>query len=76
MKCPEYIRVAINKRAQYADKTMLLDNLVASWIEKHGIEVEDYDIRGGTEIYVNPYESAQRLLEAIANKESEEENIN
>ena len=70
MKCPDYIRNALNKRATYADKVAILDGIVADWLEKNGIEVEFEDIHGGVEIYVNPYDSSQRILDAIEAKEN------
>lgn len=69
MKCPEYIRVALEQRAKAAAVVMDKDYIVCDWLEKHNIEVEDYDIRTGCEMYVNPYDSMHRILEAI--KEAE-----
>jgi hypothetical protein len=41
------------------------DVIIVEFLEKHGIEVEEFDIVGGCEMYVNPYSSAARVLEAI-----------
>ena len=51
------------------------DNLFASvndifshiqqWLDKHGIQVEEYDICGGCESYVNPLASSKRIIQAI-----------
>jgi hypothetical protein len=68
MECPAYIKEALRKRAIYADKVSTLDGIISEWIEKHEIEVDYEDIHGGVEIYVNPYDSSERVLEAIKNK--------
>ena len=69
MDCPKYIKEALRKRAIYADKTATLDGIISEWIESHNIEVDFEDIHGGVEIYVNPYDSSERVLEAIERHE-------
>ena len=70
MECPKYIQEALRKRAVYTDKVAVLDGIVSEWVEKNGIEVDYEDIHGGCEIYVNPYDSSQRVLDAIMAKEN------
>lgn len=65
MKCPNYIKKAIIKRAKLADQFFDLDCIISEWIDKQGIEVDCADVHGGCESMVNPYDSAQRLLDAI-----------
>ena len=65
MKCPKYIKQALWQRAKAAATCISKDCIVVEFLEKHGILVEEYDILGGCEMYVNPYSSAERVLEAI-----------
>ena len=67
MKCPNYIKEALKQRANHADRFTELDIMIAEWLEKHDLIhlVEDYDIHGGCESYVNPTNSSARILEAI-----------
>lgn len=69
MKCPNYIRDALKQRARYARRFMELDWMIAEWLEKHDLLylVEEYDIHGGCESYVNPDASSARILEVIKN---------
>ena len=69
MECPKYIAEALRKRAYCALNFTSHDVTIARFLEKHGIEVEDYDIYGGCEAYVNPIESSNRIYEAILAKE-------
>lgn len=65
MKIPKYIDIALRLRTKYAcllnDKCIVVDE----WLDKNGIECEYCDTRGGVEIYVNPYDSEQRIRECI-----------
>lgn len=65
MKCPKYIEKLINHRASLASQLNEADYRLSCWIEKNGIEVEEYDIRGGCEMYANPWDSAKRIKQAI-----------
>lgn len=69
MKCPKYIKKALKQRADCAAKFTELDCMIAEWLEKHDLlwKVEDYDIHGGCESYVNPGNSSHRILEIIEN---------
>ena len=69
MECPKYISEALRKRALYANRLLDLDYMISEFIEKNNIDVDPEDIHGGCEIYVNPDESSQRVLEAIIAKE-------
>ena len=65
MKIPKYIEKLIDRRASYADEITSIDIKLDRWLYENGIEVEEYDICGGAEEYVNPWDSAQRIKEAI-----------
>lgn len=69
MKCPQYIKDMLTRRAKHAAEFTELDIAIGEWLDKHGIEVEEYDICGGCESYVNPYASSRRIIEAIENFE-------
>lgn len=68
MKCPKYIKDALFKRARLAALFTIHDMTIYEFLEKHDIEVESYDILGGCEAYVNPFDSAKRILAAIEAK--------
>lgn len=68
MKIPKYIEKLIEKRAELAGLLNHADYKLAEWLEKNGVEVEEYDIYGGCEIYVNPADSAKRVKKAIEDK--------
>ena len=65
MKCPQYIKDMLMKRAHHAVRFTALDIEVQEWLDKHGIQVEEYDICEGCDSYVNPYESSRRIIQAI-----------
>ena len=65
MKCPKYIINALKRRADCASKFIHYDCIIGEFLDKHNIEVEEYDIYGGCESYVNPDDSAARIYEAI-----------
>lgn len=69
MTCPKYIKEALRQRANHAAKFTELDVMIGEWLEKHNLLelVEDYDIHGGCESYVNPDASSARILEVIKN---------
>lgn len=70
MKVPKYIRKLIGRRAKLAVDLCTADSDLVNWLEKHDIldNIEPYDHTSGCEMYVNPWASAQRILEAIENK--------
>lgn len=65
MKIPKYIEKLIDRRERLAAELNSADLSLAEWLEKNNIVVEDYDIHGGAEMYINPYSSAKRIKEAI-----------
>ena len=69
MKCPKYIKEMLLQRAACSTKFTELDIAIKKWLEKNGLLdlVEDYDICGGCESYVNPFASSDRILEIIEN---------
>ena len=69
MKCPKYIQHALEMRAKYAIKLMDVCCTVDKFLDEHNIEVDEFDTHTGVEIYINPYSSAKRVLEAICNHE-------
>lgn len=69
MRCPKYIKEALKQRANCASKFTDLDLMIAEWLDKHQLLdlVENEDIGGGCESYVNPHSSSERILEIIEN---------
>ncbi|MDE6908270.1 MAG: hypothetical protein K2P21_08945 [Lachnospiraceae bacterium] len=65
---PKYIEKLINRRAGLAVLLNHADAKLAEWLEKKGVDVEEYDIYGGCEIYANPWGSADRIKQAIRDK--------
>lgn len=68
MKIPKYIEKLIEKRAGLAVLLNHEDSKLTDWLEKNGVEVEEYDVYGGCEMYANPRSSADRIKQAIRNK--------
>lgn len=68
MKIPKYIEALIKKRKKLASELISTDWKLSEWLEKNGVDVEEYDTRGGCEMYVNPRMSADRIIQAIENK--------
>ncbi len=68
MKCPKYIKEALWRRASHAAHFLTLDVKIAEFLERNGIEVEEYDICTGVESYINPHQSSKRILDAIEAK--------
>lgn len=68
MKIPKYIDKLLDRRARLASDLMDVDLRITKFIEKNGIEVEDYDYCTGVEMYANPYSSADRVRKAILQK--------
>ncbi len=65
MEVPKYIEKIITRRAELAMDLNSADHKLSKWLEKNDIEVEECDISGGCELYVNPYDAAERIREAI-----------
>jgi len=68
MKIPKYIEKLIGKRKKLAAELITTDYQLSEWLEKNEVDVEDYDTSGGCEMYVNPWDSANRIKQAIENK--------
>lgn len=69
MKIPKYVLDLIVKRRRHTEKAMDVAFSLQEWLDKNEIHVEDYDEIGGTEMFVNPHESARRVMNAILEKE-------
>ena len=65
MKIPKYIAKLIDRRARLAGALMDVCWELDEWLDKNGVEAEMEDTHGGAEIYVNPYDSAKRIRQAI-----------
>jgi len=68
MRVPKNIEKLLSQRIDAAIQVQSADYKLAVWLEKNGIEVEEYDILGGVEIYGNPDSSAERIRQAILNR--------
>ena len=68
MKVPKYIKQLALNRAKYADKASICDYELSKWCEDHEIDLDGCDCFGGCEVYCNPYDSSNRVIEAIENK--------
>ncbi len=69
MKIPKYIEQALNRRTKLAVQLDEADMVIFEFITKNDIDVESCDYAGGVEMYANPYDSAERIREAILNTE-------
>lgn len=69
MKIPKYIEQALDRRVKSAIRLNEADMVITDFIIKNDIVVESYDYATGVEMYANPYESANRIREAILNTE-------
>ena len=68
VKIPKYIEKLLLRRELYATEILVISEKIDEFLEKHGIEVEEYDRTSGVEVYVNPEESANRIRKAIKEK--------
>ena len=67
MKIPKRIEALIDKRTKLASRLDDACGELDAWLDKNNIETESEDTHGGVEIFVNPYDSGQRIKEAILN---------
>lgn len=67
MKIPKYVETLIKQRTFHAALLMKAGSELDDWLDKNGIECEDYDTHTGVEIYCSPFSSGQRVREAILN---------
>ena len=65
MKIPKYIDDLIDKRMKLAESLACVDYKLSEWLDKNEIPVAPEDYRTGVEMYANPYESAERIRQAI-----------
>lgn len=68
MKIPKYIEKALIKRAKCAGAFVEADCVVSNFLDKHGIEIDNSDYWSGAEALCNPWDSVNRIAEAIAKK--------
>lgn len=68
MRIPKKILLLVEKRAKLASNLQDVNYELDEWLDKHQIDVESEDYRGGVELFEDPYGSAERVLEAIAKK--------
>lgn len=69
MKIPNYVLDLIVKRRRYVEKATDAAYSLQEWLDKNEICVEGCDEIGGTEMFLNPNESARRVMNAILEKE-------
>jgi len=71
MKIPKYIMRLIERRAKLATELTQASYELDEWLARNDIldSLEEYDYGTGVEIYVKPYDSAQRIIEAIEKKD-------
>ena len=69
MKIPKYIEYLITRRAKLAADLIDADMVLSQWLESNDIETECCDTRGGPEMLGNPYDSADRIRQAIIDTE-------
>lgn len=69
MKLPKYIDKLLYRRAILARFLLEIDWTITEFLHRNNIEADTADYCGGVEIYVNPEDSAERVRQAIINKE-------
>lgn len=69
MRIPENIEELIDERERLAACLNSADYKLSEWLEKNNIDADMDDIHGGCEMYVNPGASANRIRQAILEKE-------
>lgn len=67
MQIPNYIEKALERRINAVNKFNSADIIISEFIDKHGINVDSADYRGGCESIASPEMSAERIREAILN---------
>lgn len=68
MKCPKYIKEALDKRLKAAQQFNHYDLIVSEYIDKHDLDVDSCHYHGGCESTVFPESSYHTILEAIKEK--------
>ena len=69
MEIPKYIVELARKRMNYATKTMNAAIELQVWLDKHDIQIEEYDAPSSLETLISSYYYTCRVLAAIMNKE-------
>lgn len=69
MKIPKYIQELVDRRCRLATDLLKVSYELDCWLDKNYIECEDCDTHTGVEIYMNPYDSRNRIIQAIIDKE-------
>lgn len=67
MKMPKHVEDLIVKRAKAAATFNESDMELSKWLDEHGVETESCDTHGGVDSIANPWESANRVMNAIKN---------
>lgn len=70
MKIPKYIDKLLQARAYHADRVLDVGYKIDEWLIKNEIDVAPEDYGSGVEVYEAPYESADRVRDAIYRKEN------
>ena len=70
MKVPKYIEKALEQRAKAATKLIETDCVISAFIREHGIDAEYDDYQLSVGIFESPYESSERVREAILRKDT------
>lgn len=68
MKVPKYIVTALEQRARAAVAFEKADQIVSEFIDKNKIEADSADYHHGAESLFAPWESVERVIEAINEK--------
>ena len=68
MIIPKKIENLIARRERLAEQLNSVCYELDNWLDSHEVVAEDFDTRGGVEIYVNPYASGSRIRKAILDR--------
>lgn len=68
MDIPKKIEKLINQRCRYAELVEKIDYELSIWLKKNRINVDEQDVFGGSEVYLNPIGSANRIRKEILEK--------
>lgn len=63
-----YRKKLINQRCRYAELVEKIDYELSTWLKKNRINVDEQDVFGGSEVYLNPIGSANRIRKEILGK--------
>lgn len=68
MKCPKYIKNALDKRMKAAQQFIHYDLIVSKYIDEHDLDVDSCHYYSGCESIVNPESSCHSIMRAIEEK--------